>query len=130
MTHLPPLHILVTDLNHHVRNLLQRELTKAGHFIYTACNRKEVYEALSGRNPLDLIILDPELLEIFGESLFRKFQEKIPQATIIFHTFSEFYPDIGSEESILFVEKNEKSIHSLKKIVQEYAAKKAIFFKP
>jgi len=110
-----------------VRNLLQRELTKAGHIIYTACNRKEAHQALSGRNPLDLIILDPELFEIFGESLFRKFKEKIPQVTIIFHTFSEFYPEINGEASILFVEKNEKSIHSLKKIVQEYAAKKAIF---
>lgn len=125
MTQLPPLHILVTDLNHHVRNLLQRELTKEGHIIYTASSRKEANEALSGSQSLDLIILDPEVSERFGESLFARFRELLPDITIIFHTFSEFLPDIDKEESILFVEKNEKSIYFLKKIIQEYAIKKA-----
>lgn len=128
MTQLPPLHILVTDLNHHVRNLLQRELTKAGHIIYTACNRREAREALSGKNPLDLIIFDPEVCEIFGEPLFMEFKERMPQVAIVFHTFSEFYPEIDQDELVSFVEKNEQSIHSLKKIVHHYSVKKATSF--
>jgi len=120
-----PLHILVTDINHHVRNLLQRELTKAGHIIYTAGNRKEAYEAVSGGKPLDLIILDPELFEIFGELFFMEFRDRMPKVPIILHTFSEFltenqfFPDIKTNEQILFVEKNEQSIHNIKKIIQE-----------
>ncbi|MBF0379138.1 MAG: response regulator [Desulfamplus sp.] len=115
-----PLHILITDLNHHVRNLLQRELAKAGHIIYTAGNKKEADEAISGKKPLDLIILDPELFEIFGESFFRALNDKMAKTKIIIHAFSDATPDISKEANIRFVEKNEKSIHSLIKIIQEY----------
>ncbi|MBF0413402.1 MAG: response regulator [Desulfamplus sp.] len=119
MTKVFPLHILVTDLNHHVRNLLQRELTKAGCIVYTAGNRKEMYEVLSGSKPIDLIILDPELFEIFGESFFMEFKERMADTTIILHSFSDFLPDIDNQTNIKIVEKSERSIFSLKKIIEE-----------
>ncbi|MBF0468453.1 MAG: response regulator [Desulfamplus sp.] len=117
----------MTDLNHNVHNLLKRELKKAGHIIYTACNRKEAHEAVSGGKPLDMVILDPELSEIFGKSLFEELKARKPHLTIIIHTFIELLPDIDKEDHLVFVEKNEKSIHSLKKIIQEYSAKKAAY---
>ncbi|MBF0204804.1 MAG: response regulator [Desulfamplus sp.] len=123
MTNLHSLYILVTDLNHHVRNLLQRELAKSGHVIYTACNKKEAHEALLKIDYLDLIILDPQVSEILGESFLKQFREKMPKVNIIFHTFIEFFPDIEMKEGIWFVEKNEKSILFLKKIVHEHARK-------
>lgn len=119
MTKVFPLHILVTDLNHHVRNLLQRELTKAGHVVYTAGNQKEIHDAVYGSSHIDLIILDPELFEIFGEPLFAELNERVKNTTIILHSFSDFLSNIDNQSNIKIVEKNERSIFSLKKIIDE-----------
>ena len=125
MTKVFPLHILVTDLNHHVRNLLQRELTKAGYIVYSAGNKKEVYEVLYSAKSLDLIILDPELFEIFGESFLMELKEKIAQTPIILHSFRDLLPDVDNQGNIKIVEKNERSIFSLKKIIEELYSKRA-----
>lgn len=110
-----PFHILVTDTNLHVRNLLKRELQQDGHTIYMAKNKKEVHDHIHGTNKLDIIILDPEVPDLLDKSLLDEIHDRVPQVKIIIHTFIEFFNDLGLDENIHFVEKSAISIGPLKK---------------
>lgn len=115
-----PLHILVTDTNLHVRNLLKRELQKDGHIVYLAKNKKEAHCYIYGSNKLDIIILDPELPDFFGQSFLEEIQNKIPPIKIIIHTFMEFFNDLKLDDRIHFVEKTAVSIGPLKKEIRAW----------
>jgi len=110
-----PFHILVTDTNLHVRNLLKRELQQDGHTIYMAKNKKEVHDHIHGTNKLDIIILDPEVPDLLDKSLLDEIHDRVPKVKIIIHTFIEFFNDLGLDENIHFVEKSAISIGPLKK---------------
>lgn len=115
----PPLHILVTDINHHVRALLKREFQKEGHTVYLAKNGNEAKQIVFGPNPLDLIILDPELPELSGRSLFTDVLNRIPPVQVIVHTYEEFFSVLAAGRNIHFVEKNAASIGPLLEKIHE-----------
>jgi len=114
-----PFHILVTDTNLHVRNLLKRELQQDGHTIYMAKNKKEVHDHIHGPNKLDIIILDPEVPDLLEQSLLNQIQERAPKVKIIIHTFIEFFNDLELDANIHFVEKSAISIGPLKKEIAQ-----------
>lgn len=113
-------HILVTDINLHVRNLLKRELEQDGHTIYMAKNKKEAQGYIYGDNQLDIIILDPELPNCYGQPLIDQIQDRVPPVKIIIHTFAEFFNEMNVDENVHFVEKSAVSIAPLKKIIQSF----------
>ena len=53
--------ILIADRNSHVRKFLQREMTAAGYRVRLAENAGEVLKCAFRHEPLDLVILDPDL---------------------------------------------------------------------
>ena len=49
-------HIVITDINHHVRNFLQRELEKEGYAVYSMKTGASAYDYIFTSGPLDLMI--------------------------------------------------------------------------
>lgn len=111
-------HIVVTDINHHIRNFLQRELEKEG---YTVCSVKTgimAYERIFSSDPLDLIILDPELFHCFDQTLIEEIVHRHSSLQIIVHTYADSLGEIQPGNNIHLVEKDGQSIGSLKTIIR------------
>ncbi len=109
-------HILVTDINHHVRTFLQRELEKEG---YTVCNVKTcamAYERISSSAPLDLIIVDPELFHQVDQTVIEDMIHRRSSLQIIIHAYADSIPEIQPGSRVHLVEKNGQSLQSIKTI--------------
>lgn len=115
-----PIHILVTDTNLHVRTLLKRELEQDGHIIYLAKNKKEAQVYIYGDNLLDIVILDPELPDCYGQPLLAQILGRVPPVKIIIHTFAEFFNGMIVHDNVHFVEKSAVSIAPLKSRIQSF----------
>jgi len=112
-----PLHILVTDKNHHVRDLLVRELDRDGHVIYNVGSGTSAYSHILSGVQLDLVILDPEIFGSEQLDLFHRIVHGLPATTIILHTFSDLIHIPKNMRDILFIAKNTDSIQTIKKTI-------------
>jgi len=110
-------HILVTDKNHHVRNLLVRELDREGHVTYNVDSCTSAYSHILSGIRLDLVILDPEIFGAEDIDLFRKIVHGTPTTTIILHTFSDLIHIPKSMDNILFIAKGTESIQTIKQTI-------------
>jgi CheY-like chemotaxis protein len=97
-------------------------LEQDGHTIYVANTKKEAHGYIYGSNRLDIIILDPELPDFFGQSLLDQIQDRIPPVKIIIHTFAEFFNEMHVDEDVYFVEKSAKSIAPMKKKIESFGS--------
>ena len=111
-------HIVVTDINHHVRNFLQRELEKEGYTVSSVKTGIIACERVSCAVPLDLIILDPEVFHCFDQTLIDGIIHQHSSLQIIIHTYADSIVDIQPGDNIHLVEKNGQSIGSLKTIIR------------
>lgn len=107
-------HIMVTDLNHHVRDLLIRELEKEGYTVFSVKTGPMLYEYLSRQTILDLLILDPELFDAYDHGLLRQVLSQKSAKTIILHTYKDIFEEYRPSAHIHLVEKCAESINSLK----------------
>ncbi len=115
--------ILVADRNPNVRTFLQRELTAAGYRIRLAENGRDVVKWVYHPDPLDLLILDPDLPDLEASSVMKKLKNRIPLLPVIVHTFLYDYehdPNMPSRSA--FVEKRGNSVEHLKQTVSEMLA--------
>jgi len=111
--------ILIADRNPHVREYLKREMAAEGYSIRLAENGKEVLKWSYDPEPLDLLILDPDLPDADGVALFARLSNRVPALPMVIHTFlSDFTPPATGVGDIAFVEKQGGSIESLKRIVE------------
>jgi len=110
-------HILVTDINHNVRNFLQRELEKEG---YGVCNIKDgtlAFERIFSSPPLNLIIFDPEVFHSFDHTLPDQIVQHHQSLQIIIHTYADSIGTRRPGKNIYLVEKNGQSIKTLTSII-------------
>lgn len=112
------LHIVVTDINHHVRDFLQRELEKEGYSVVSAKTGSIAYERLCSSLPLDLIILDPEVFHCFDQPFIEAIVRRRPLLQIIIHTYIDSIANIQPSQSVHLVEKNGRSIDAIKALVR------------
>jgi DNA-binding NtrC family response regulator len=113
--------ILVADRNSHVRGLIKRELMEEGYRIRLAENGREVLKWAFHPDPLDLVILDPDLPDVDEACLFKKLNDRIPMLPIIIHSFrADFTRSSFDHNHAVFVEKQGNSIENLKKIVHDF----------
>jgi CheY-like chemotaxis protein len=111
-------HILVTDINQHVRNFLQRELEKEGYTVHNVKTGSMVWERISGAAEVDLIILDPELFASFDQTFIGRIIRQNSSLQIIIHTYADSLGDINAGENIHLVAKDGQSIGPLKSVIR------------
>ncbi|MBU2512007.1 hypothetical protein KJ966_11770 [bacterium] len=110
--------IIVADRDRRVREFLNREMKLAGYRVWLAKNGFELINQLSGIEPMDLLILDPDFPDAEEDLLIREVTEKFPLLPIIVHTYSFDKQRIpASCNTIVFVEKRGSSIDLLIKNV-------------
>ncbi len=112
--------LLIADRNRNVRNLLQREMTSEGYQVLLAENAREVIKMTFHHDPLDLIILDPDLPDSDELKILHDILDRIPALPVIVHTYlSEDKMDSKSMNKVIFVEKRGVSVERLKQVVHE-----------
>lgn len=112
--------ILITERSPHVREFIKRELAAEGFGVRVAENGREMFKWVYRKEPLDLLILDPNLPDMDVFSILEQLQDRVPRLPVIFHAFS---PDCESlvkhYEDAVFVEKKGSSIVELKRAIKE-----------
>lgn len=112
------LYIMVTDVNRHVRDYLKRELEKEAYEVSCANSGMEAYKALCSTPALlDWLILDPELLSPYEQSIFKKLVEQNSSVQVIIHTYDDFMTRQIAGNNVHFVLKGASSIKSIKEII-------------
>ena len=112
--------ILIADRNRHVREFLQREMTSAGYRVLLAENAREVIKWNFHHDPLDLIVLDPDLPDSEDSRMLDDILDRIPALPVIVHTYrSEYGSNSKNMNNVIFVEKGGSSVEHLKRVVYE-----------
>ena len=112
--------ILIADRNRNVRNFLGREMTAAGYRVRLAENAREVIKWTFHHDPLDLIILDPDLPDSDDSRVLDIVLDRIPAVPVIVHThLAEDKSDARLMRNVVFVEKRGISVERLKHVVFE-----------
>jgi DNA-binding NtrC family response regulator len=112
--------ILIADKNRHVREFLKREMLAEGYQVRLAKSGREVLKCAYYNEPLDLLILDPDLSDASEIDIMDKLQNRIPTLPVVIHAYRSDYANCHSLLSTAaFVEKNGSSIEGLKKAVSE-----------
>ena len=112
--------ILIADRNPHVRKYLQREMTAAGYRVQLADAGREVIEWAFHREPLDLIILDPDLRDADESRVLEHLLNRVPTLPVVVHTYAAEFRDVFKNvDGFYFVEKRGSSVERLKQVIYE-----------
>jgi len=112
--------ILIADRNPHIREFLAREMRAIGYRVLLARTGKEVLQIAYSNQPLDLVILDPDLPDQDGRDTIKSLQDRIPTLPLVIHGFISDYVDSSKVVSTgIFVEKTGSSIELLSKLAFE-----------
>ena len=112
--------LLIADRNPHVRTFLQREMTAAGYRVRLADNGREVLKWAFQGEPIDMIILDPDLPDADETHMVEHLLDRIPMLPLIMHTYpSEYGIGLKDKKDVVFVEKGGRSVERLKQVVYE-----------
>jgi DNA-binding NtrC family response regulator len=112
--------LLIADRNSHVRKFLQREMTAAGYRVQLADTAREVLKWAFHREPLDLVILDPDLSDADESHMLQHLLNRVPALPVVVHTYASEYGDaFKNMEELFFVEKRGSSVERLKQVVYE-----------
>ena len=112
--------ILIADRNPHVRKFLHREMTAAGFRVQLADNARDVIKWAFHRNPLDLIILDPDLSDADESDMLQHLLNRVPALPVVLHTYASEFGNVTKDmEGLFFVEKRGSSVERLKQVIHE-----------
>lgn len=109
--------ILVTDSNHHVCNLLQRELEKESYTVHSLKSANRACEYLCSSSRMDLLILDPQLFHPFDQTIIDEILHHHAATQIILHSYTDILSGLKTADNIHQIEKNAASISSVKSAV-------------
>lgn len=116
--------ILIADRNPHVRKLLEREIIVEGYRVRLAKNARDVLEWVYHYEPLDLLILDPDLPDAEDTLMLKKLNNRIPALPVIVHSYLTDYAGHSAVlKTAVFVEKRGSSIEYLKKVISDILKK-------
>ena len=107
--------IVIADRNPHVRGFLQREMSREGYRIRLAENARDLLQWAFNHEPIDLIILDPDLPGAVDSHLLEALQVRVPPVPVVLHThYASALPEAGAK--LIPVEKGGSSVERLKQI--------------
>ena len=112
-------HIVITDINQHIRNFLQRELEREGYTVHSIKTARMVCEHISGGAEVDLVILDPAIFPSFTSPFVEEIISRNSALQIIVHTYADSVGDITASDRIHLVEKGGQSIRPLKSVIRD-----------
>ena len=118
-------YILVTDINPRIRNFLQREFEKEGYKVSGVTRPTEVFEQIKGADPLDLVILDPEIFYSFDQNVLTNILNSHGALQIVIHTYRDLIDIFPADQNNHLVEKNGQSISKLKDVCR-YCQRKSM----
>ena len=96
-------------------------MTAEGHRVDVAENGRELLKWIFRDDPLDLLILDPDLPDAQASSLLTKLQNRLPYIPVVFHTFlSDYQNGLNIVNAIACVEKGASSIENLKCVITDF----------
>lgn len=112
--------ILIADRNPRVRGFLQREMSREGYRILLAENARDLLEWPPDRDPIDLVILDPDLPDAADAPLMSLLRKRMPLVPVIIHAHpSHHLAEPEAARSSITVEKEGNSIERLKEVAQD-----------
>jgi DNA-binding NtrC family response regulator len=117
--------VLIADRNPRVRCFLKRELTAEGFHVIIADNGQEILKWSFSPQPLDLVVIDPDLPDMDSGALLQKLCGRIPPLPVVLHTLPG-ENDIADDMRgmIVFVEKGGHSIDKLKAVIADILSRR------
>jgi DNA-binding NtrC family response regulator len=110
--------IVIADRNPRVRGFLQRELGREGYRIRLAESAQDLLKWVFNHEPIDLIILDPDLPDAVDSHLLSTLQNRMPPVPVIIHThYANTLPQ--AEATFITVEKGGSSVERLKEVADD-----------
>lgn len=110
--------ILIADRNRHVRELFDRELTSDVFHVLTAGNMDDVFKILAEPGTPDLMIIDPDLPDSEGRTLFTRLRNEMPDMPVVVHSFCTDDLQQYDEFNIAaFIKKEGNSIELVKTVI-------------
>ncbi|MCP3931925.1 MAG: response regulator [Bacteroidetes bacterium] len=110
--------IMLTDRDHHFRDLLKRELEKEGYEVSSVNCGIEAFNTIRDSTYFDVVILDPELLYPYGHPLFWEILRQNSTTHKIIYTYEDFSNGLSTGENIHFVRKDISNIGPLKDTIR------------
>jgi DNA-binding NtrC family response regulator len=116
----PVFTILIADRNPRVRGFLEREMSKAGYRIQLVESAFDLLQRVYDRDPVDLIILDPDLPDAVDSDTMSVLCERLPPIPVILHVHSsQGAAELDPMKSFILVEKGGNSIERLKEVAED-----------
>lgn len=111
--------ILIADRNPHIRSFIRRELAACGYNVRLVENGKELLKLIYDPTRIDLLVLDPDFPGVDAIDMARKIADRIPQLPVVLYCIrgTDNLADFDTE-NIFYVEKDGKSIETLKATIQ------------
>jgi DNA-binding NtrC family response regulator len=114
--------IVIADRNPRVRGFLQREMSGEGYRIRLAESARDLLQWVFNHEPIDLIILDPDLPDAVDSHLLEALQDRMPPVPVVIHThYVNALPEAGTK--FIPVEKGGSSVERLKQIAESLLRK-------
>ncbi len=118
--------IVVVERNPHIRSLIQRELISEGYTVFAPTCEKDLMDLFSGSQAVDLMIIDPEVLDSNFGHIAEKIVRYRPDLPVIVHALAVDKDGVVPFGSVLErVEKNWDSISELKKVAADAMKQRA-----
>jgi len=112
--------ILIVDRNPRVRGFLEREMSRAGYRIRLAENACDLLQWPYDRDPVDLVIMDPDLPDAVDSRLMHVLSQRIPQIPVIVHSHpSQGVIGTDAAAPFILVEKGGSSVERLKEVAED-----------
>lgn len=109
--------ILIADRNPRVRGFLQREMSREGYRILLAENARDLLEWPPDKDPIDLVILDPDLPDAADAPLMSLLRQRMPLVPVILHAHpSHHLTEPEAVKPLIVVEKGGSSVERLKEV--------------
>ena len=110
--------LLIVDRNPHIRNFLKRELQFEGYNVLLAKNGKEFMGLIYSSEPVDLVIIDPDIPDVIRSKLLKSLEDRVPTLPFVIHSDLFDYLESTSQISkAAFVPKRGSSSETLKDVV-------------
>lgn len=112
--------IVVVERNPHIRSLVQRELVSEGYTVFAPACEKDLIDLFRSPQTVDLMIVDPEVLDCSFSHIAEKIVGFRPDLPVIVHALAVDKDGFVPFGSVLErVEKNWDSISELKKVAAD-----------